>query len=1081
MPRLRMLLPALLVAMLPGGLYAQISDGNIVGAVFDQTGAAVARATVELDNPATGVKITRTTDNAGFYRFNNVPVGSYNVTASATGFGKKTLENVRVELNRSTTVNVTLEVSQVATQIEVKESAAVIDTTTATIGASFDQQQAMRLPAMNLTSGVLNLALLGAGVAHSGGLGLGEGPSVGGQRPRQNNFMIEGIDNNRKDVTGANLKPSNEAVQEFSMLQNQFTAEFGHSTGGQFNTVVKSGTNSLHGSLYEYFRNRNLEAVDESFKRSGILSNPRYDDNRFGGTAGGPIIRNKLFYFGNYEYNPVGFAQNPSAATLTPTAEGYAMLGSIPGVSQTNLDVLRTYAKPAATATDTTSVAGVNIPIGVLPVAFPAFQNNYNWLASIDYNLSDRDQIRGRYIEQRFSGLDSGVAPNLEAFVQQRTVRQRLVALSEFHQFSATVFNEFRAAYSRYDDTIPAGDFQYPGLDAFPNVEIQQDLNLQLGPFTNAPQSGIQNTYQLVNNLTWLKGRHSLKFGFDGRKYIAPTNFIQRVRGDYNYSNLERFLLDLNPDVLAERNTGGVPYDGNQIDAYWYAQDEFKMNSHLTLTAGIRYEYKGIPAGDKLQALNAISDVPGLITFAAPKVQKTNFAPRIGLAYSPGQSGATVIRAGFGMAYDVYFDNFGTLSKPVQLENTVIVDPAANIPDFLKNGGIRTDQRPDQIDQETARAFTSTFIPDQRLPYSLQWNVGVQRVFKNDYTLDVRYLGTRGVRLFVQDRPNIIARVTPNRSLPTYLQAPSQAELNGLPLTLNDLRAGSNIKPEYLNAGFQSPITAFRNIGNSIYHGLATEISRRFSNGLLFRGSYTWSHAIDDSTADLFSTLVSPRRAQDFQNYQAERGTSFLDRRHRFVFTWVYDSQWFKGSGNWMAKNLLGNWNFAGTYTKESPQFATVQSGTDSNLNGDSAGDRTIINTAGADKTGSDVSALTNSAGQTVAYLALNPNARYIKAGQGAYANGGKITLPLRPINNFDLTLGKRFNITEHKSFEINWSLVNAFNHPQYTAGSINTVFPFDSTQTRNHLIPGNALFNDPTQVYDSHSRIMFLVARFLF
>lgn len=1081
MSQFRMFLLALLVAMLTGGSYAQISDGNIVGSVFDQTGAAVSQATVDLVNPATGVAFSRVTDESGGFRFNNIPVGTYNVTASASGFGKKTLGNVKVELNRSTTVNFTLDVSQVATEIEVNEAAAVIDTTTATIGAAFDEQQAMRLPAMNLTSGVLNLALLGAGVAHSGGLGLGEGPSVGGQRPRQNNFMIEGIDNNRKDVTGSNLKPSNEAVQEFSMLQNQFTAEFGHSTGGQFNTVVKSGTNEIHGSIYEYFRNRNLEAVDQSFKRSEIFSNPRYDDNRFGGTIGGPIIKNKLFYFGNYEYNPVGFASSPSAATLTPTAEGYSMLAAVPGISQTNLDVLKTYAKPAATASDTTSVNGVNIPIGVLPVAFPAFQNNYNWLGSVDYNLSATDQIRGRYIEQRFSGLDSEVAPNLEAFLQQRTIRQRLISVSEFHQFSPTVFNEFRAAYSRYDDDIPSGDYQYPGLDAFPNIEIQQDLNLQLGPYSQGPQSGIQNTYQLVNNLTWLKGRHSFKFGFDGRKYIAQTNFIQRVRGDYQYANLERFLLDLSPDVLGERNTGGVPYSGNQMDAYWYAQDEFKFNSHLTLTAGIRYEYKGIPAGDKLQVLNAISDVPGLIEFREPKAQTTNFAPRIGLAYSPGTSGKTVIRAGFGMAYDVYFDNFGTLSKPVQLENTVSLDPSLNTPNFLKNGGIRPDQRPDELDQETARAFTSTFIPDQRLPYSLQWNLGVQRVFKNDYTLDVRYLGTRGVRLYIQDRPNIIARVTPDRNLPTYLQAPSQAQLDSLPLTLDDLTAGSIIKPEYLAAGFQSPISAFRNIGNSIYHGLATEITRRFSNGLLFRGSYTWSHVIDDSTADLASTLVSPRRAQDFQNYQAERGTSFLDRRHRFVFTWVYDVPWFKGSNSWMAKNLIGNWNFAGTYTKESPQYATVQSGIDSNLNGDSAGDRVIINTAGADRTGSDVRALTNSNGDTVAYLALDPNARYIKAGAGAYANGGKITLPLRPINNFDITLGKRFNITEHKAFEINCSLVNALNHPQYTAGSINTVFPFDSASTRNHLIPGNPLFNDPSQVYDSHSRVVFLVARFLF
>ena len=1060
---------------------AQITDGNITGAIFDQTGAALPNATVELENNATGVKHARQTDAAGAYRFQNVPVGNYKLSATAPGFTTKTLASIEVQLNRTKTVNVTLEVSGVATEVVVDESAAVIDTTTATIGSSFGEQAAMRLPAMNLNSGVLNLALLGAGVAHSGGLGLGEGPSVGGQRPRQNNFMLEGVDNNRKDVTGANLKPSNEAVQEFSMLQNQFTAEFGRSTGGQFNTIIKSGTNTIHGSLYEYFRNRNLEAVDESFKRQGIRSNPRFDDNRFGGTIGGPIIKNKLFFFGNYEYNPIGQATTPSAALFAPTQAGYQILKSTPGLSQTNLGVLEAYVPAASASSDVTVVAGREVPIGVLPIQFPAYSNTHNWLGSVDYNLSDSDQLRGRYLETRFSGIDPTVIPNLPAFSQNRTIKQRLISLSEFHTFSPSVINEFRAAYSRYSDDIPAGDFSYPGLDAFPNINIQQDLNINIGPYETAPQSGIQNTYQLVNNVSVFKGSHTMKFGIDGRKYIAPTNFIQRVRGDYLYSNLERFLLDLSPDVAGERNTGGVPYDGNQLDFFWFAQDEWKIRPNLTLTLGLRHEIKGVPAGDKLQTLNAISNTPGLITFGAPKRQNTNFAPRVGLAYSPGKTADLVFRAGFGIAYDIYFDNLGTLSKPVQLENTFILDPSLNTPNFLANGGISTSQRPDELDEETARAFTSTWIADQNLPYSMQWNFGVQKVLAKDYTVEVRYLGTRGVRLWVQDRPNVQPRVTPTRFLPTYLQAPSQAELNGLGLTLADLQSSSIIKPEYLAAGFQSPITAFRNIGNSIYHGLATEVTRRYASGLFLKAAYTWSKNIDDSTADLFSTLVSPRRAQDFQNYQAERGRSFLDRTHRFTFTWVYDTPWFRGSDNWLAKNIIGNWNFAGTYTAESPQWATVQSGTDSNLNGDSAGDRTIINPGGVDKTGSGVTPLLNSSGATVAYLANNPNAQYIVAGQGALATAGKITLPLRGINNFDVSLGKRFNFTERTSFEINASAVNLFNHAQYTAGSINSVFPTDSVQTRNHLIPGHPLFNDPTQVYDSHSRVLFLTARFMF
>ena len=232
----------------------------------------------------------------------------------------------------------------------------------------------------------------------------------------------------------------------------------------------------------------------------------------------------------------------------------------------------------------------------------------------------------------------------------------------------------------------------------------------------------------MVDNINWTRDRHTAKFGVDFRRYIAPQRFIQRERGDYNYSTLERYLLDLNPDVLAERNVGGAAYWGNQNNFSWFAQDDIRVRSNLTLNLGVRYEFKSVPAGDKLQKLNAISSVPGLIDFREPRSQKTNFAPRIGLAYSPGTSGRTSIRAGFGMAYDKYFDNLGTLSKPPQIESTVDVPLATDIPNFLANGGIRPNARGQGFaDAAEARANTSTYIVDQLLPYSIQWNFGVQQ------------------------------------------------------------------------------------------------------------------------------------------------------------------------------------------------------------------------------------------------------------------------------------------------------------------------------------------------------------------
>jgi hypothetical protein len=1081
---------ALLV--IPSEAFGQAADGNIVGTVLDASGAAIPNAAIELENTATGVKYTTNTDVNGLYRFNNVPVGVYSMTASAGGFNRSRLEQVNVELNRTATANFNLQVGGVAESITVTEAAALIDTTTAQVQSTYTSKQTIELPMAGLQLGAHNLSLLSAGVASSGGYGTGEGPSVGGQRPRNNSFNIEGVDNNRKDVTGSNVEVPNEAVAEFTLLQNQFSAEFGHSGGGIFNTIIRSGSNEIHGAAYLYHENRNYNAVDQSYKRQGIFENPRYDSNRMGINIGGPIVKNKLFYYGLFEYKPSGYATSPSAAIFAPTQAGYQQLAGLPGVSNTNLDVLQQYLSPAPTATRTTMVSGQEVPIGEVPIAFPSFQNVYNWIASADYNISDRDNLRGRFIANRLDGIDPGIVPDLPAFLQQRQTRSYMAMLTHVHTFSPTLTNELRLGYNRYNDIIPSGDYSFPGLDVFPNIGIQEDLNLNLGPFTESPQSGTINTYQIANNLNWSAGQHALKFGIDARKYIAPTNFIQRMRGEYNYSTLERYLLDLSPDSLAERNLGGVPYSGNSENLYWFAQDSWRIRPNFTLNLGVRYEYKGIPRDDELQELNAASSVPGLIEFRAPKAEKWNFAPRVGIAWSPGSSGLTSIRAGFGMSYDNYFDNLGTLQKPPQLETTVRDDVRQTVPNYLAHGGISPSRRPDQLSPEDAIALTSTYIPDQNLPYSMTWNFGVQRSFAQDYSAEVRYVGTRGVNLFTQHWLNVFAPVQPGRSLPTFLQQPSQAEVDNLNLTLGDLLAIDPFVPAFAAAGFnQTNITVFDNRGNSVYHGLQTELSRRFSRGLTFKVAYTWSKNMDDSTADLFSTSLSPRRPQDVYNLRNEWARSFLDRTHRFTGSWVWDMPFFKsGDSNWFLRNLAGNWIIGGVYTYESPQYATVQSNEDSNLNFDTAGDRAVVNTAGRAGTGSGVTPLCRGAGacsvddtpeRVVGYLADDPTARYIVAGPGVFPNAGRNTIPMGVINNWDLNIAKRFNITETKAIELKGFFFNVFNHAQYTPGYPNKVLFRDSTATRNHLIPGNPIFNDPSQVFDSNSRTLQLVARFTF
>ena len=279
-----------------------------------------------------------------------MPVGPYALTVRAAGFADTGVKT-SIELNKTATANVSLQLQGVASEVVVVDTPSSIDTVTAQLQSTFKTDQIVNTPMIEAAGnffGAMNLAMLSPGVASNGGIGMGLGPSVGGQRPVNNNFMVEGVDNNNKVVTGPLVFVPVEATKEFSLLQNQFNSEFGHSTGGQFNTIVNSGTNKISGTVYEYFQNRKLNATGQEFKRQGI-SKPRFDQNRLGASIGGPVIKNKWFYFGNFEYAPLGQAFTPSAPVRVPTAAGYALLDAMPGLSKTNLGDFETiwWSRPA--------------------------------------------------------------------------------------------------------------------------------------------------------------------------------------------------------------------------------------------------------------------------------------------------------------------------------------------------------------------------------------------------------------------------------------------------------------------------------------------------------------------------------------------------------------------------------------------------------------------------------------------------------------------------------------------------------------------------------------------------------------
>jgi carboxypeptidase family protein len=312
---------AAMMTLLCSSAFSQSISGDLAGAIFDPTGGTIAGAAVTVKNVDTGVESSTKSTGAGQYHISNLPAGTYNVVVSATGFSTASVKGVAVELNQIGTANVTLQVGSTATTVEVSEAPPSVDTSSAQISTTFDSTQMADLPSASSGSGIINLSLLTAGVSSSGGTGLGTGPSVGGQRPRNNNFTIEGIDNNSGSVTGPVVTIPNDAVAEFTLLQNQFSADFGHSSGGQFNQVVKSGTNMYHGSAYIYNENRNYDASDTLSATNGTPLHPRFDSNRFGGTAGGPIKKNKLFFFADYEYTPTG-SVGTAGLLYGPTAAG---------------------------------------------------------------------------------------------------------------------------------------------------------------------------------------------------------------------------------------------------------------------------------------------------------------------------------------------------------------------------------------------------------------------------------------------------------------------------------------------------------------------------------------------------------------------------------------------------------------------------------------------------------------------------------------------------------------------------------------------------------------------------------------
>lgn len=1138
------------------GSATQSFMGNIRGLITDRSGVAIQIADITATDVRRNNTYSAEITSKGDFSFINLPPGIYQVKVDAPGFKSEVISNVHVELSRTTDLYIKL-YPGVSTQTVsgIEDDERLVQTTTPDLQTAFNNRDAVEFPQTTFAgknsteSGLYNLALLSTNVSEAGSVGEGVGGSVGGQRTRYNNFVLDGIDNNRKDISGPALYITPEAIEQFSLIKNQFTAEFARSIGGQFIGITKLGRNDIHGTAYGFFRNRHLNSLDTLQKNAGVIrddkvspanaSMPRYDYARYGFNFSGPVYlpnfrkgggalldgRDRLFFFTAFERQQLGMPP-ATVGFMAPTVEGFSKLDVMPGLSKENLSFFKKYVTPASMQGMTVNTDGTKtpqyiyvgtdtcpcdvnspfyIPIGSVKQSSPQYSYRYNFVLNLDYIWTEYTQHHGRLIYDRLRETAPGAS--LPAFQVLNPTSGWLFSYTLNHYFTPKLINEFRIGYRRYDSSIAAPNIPFPisGFDSFPNIGIR-DIGIGIGPNVIAPQSTTENNYQLVENVSYLKGSHSIRWGGDIRKLIAPQVYAPGIRGNYQYNTTNRFLQDFNPDYISERTIGNSTYYGDQILLYLYGQDEWRYRQNLTFIFGLNYVYQQVPYSARQQTLNSMSSIPGVLAFDEPKSQKTNFGPRIGIAYSPsasngvlkklfGENHQSSIRAGFGMAYDIIIDHLYSLSMPLQYQTTINYPPVNDkIPDFLAEGGIPNTIPPIKNIPAVTRANTNSWIPDQKVPYSIVWNLTYQRQFMKDWIINAQYLGTRGVHLPIQNQINVNSRVTDSFYLPTFNTKPSDSEIDSLQITLSELKKRPLIITEYADAGFINPITAFIPAGNSTYHGFSAQVNRRLSRGGQLFAAYTWSHLIDDSTAEVFSTVLSPRRPQDFQDLRDEKAASMMDRRHRFAVGGIYDLSMFGNSSGRLKRVLLDGFTFAGALTFESGEYATVLSGVDSNLNDDTVGDRAILNVNGVAGTASAVSPLMKKCpvnlavcpsiyndARTVGYLVNNSNAQYVQAGPGARSTSGRNTLKLPGINNFDFSIIKNFAATEKMKIQFRADFINMFNHPQHIPGSPDTVMPVPTLNVGTVNTVSSSIFNKSSQVFSSNPRIIQLALRWLF
>ena len=1068
MKRLTGALCAILVSA--ASAFCQINNASLTGLVRDPSDAVISDARVVAHNASTGFERESATNSTGYYFFASLPVGIYEIAIEKAGF-QKAVSTVTLDLSEKARQDFTLTVGTVSTVATVQAAAPLLSPDDASLGTVVDSKYVTEYPLLlrswddlvNLVAGVQGQRYTDQGGSTSAGRT--GGFNVHGMRQLQNNFLLDGIDNNSisenvQELTTQVARPSVDALEEFKVITTPYSAEY--SRGGAVISVIsKGGSNQIHGTLYEYLRNRDTDANDFFSNRQG-LAKPENVRNQFGGNVSGPIKKNKLFAFFDEETTRIITGQLRSGTVPTANerignfsaAAGAAVNTTYGTIYQSGVPVTNNIIPPSQLS----PVASAIMNLFPQPTVAGAALNNYfrnadiaddanRYSTRVDWQASDKDSVFTRYTwstrNRNSPGLFPGLADGTQSSSQgdyQLTADQAVIGWTR--PVHPNLVNDFRTGYEHDNSYAQQEPFGMPGGNLVPGVPNNPafaggltmitftNLNTFIGSPNFLPKFQKTQQWQFSDTVSWTHGRHQFKFGTDVH---APQsdNFqdVPGLRGALNFSN--QFTCLRNATNQCVSGTGNSYADflygdvqtamlSNQFEAhqrwYWFdffAQDDFKVTPKLTVNLGVRYDF----ASPVWNASNQLSNfnpagAGSVITASSGSLasqslvqpQKTDFAPRFGFAYEIDSK--TVVRGGYGIYY-VPFDRAGSedelaLNPPAFINNNIALASTALQPVFqLDSGFPSTFLNPADINDQFLHIRATN--PNDPRSYNQQWSLGVQREIMRNLFVEADYVGSKGTHLLTLSDLN------------QYVHNGSQVLLN----------AQNQPMLPYPNFGL---LEYSQNNGNSSYQGLDFTLQRKFTNGLSFNLAWTYSKSIDD-TAEELSVYGSNAFSQISNNLTGWRGLSDFNVPQHVVFSWVYELPFGKGKAflsNGAAAKIFGGFQVAGSYTYSAGRpFTAFDSANSSSID---IGEETALpNVIGAPDYPHTVTCWF--------YVSTNPGCKGITGtnafslpAPGVFGNSARNTLQGPSLIDLDVSLSRTFAIRERIKLQFRAEAFNLTN-----------------------------------------------------